>query len=157
MNSQTEMAFQFAADLARQLITLSTGILALTITFTKGLCGRVPSDKLWTLKAAWLAYLLTIVFGIFSLMALTGTLAPTTSTSARNQVRGRALDQAQGPPEQGPPATEGPRIEMSCRIYAGLQVLCFLGATVFVMAYGITALNTAKRTSGFEDARNAKQ
>jgi hypothetical protein len=42
LDPQVRMAFEFASDLAKQLITLATGILALTITFTKDLVKHVP-------------------------------------------------------------------------------------------------------------------
>jgi hypothetical protein len=65
-----------ATDLARQIIALSTGSTAFTITFldrfTKGSGGALHVPP-W-LYAAWLLFGLTIAFALWTLMAATGTL-----------------------------------------------------------------------------------
>jgi hypothetical protein len=75
-HEQVKLAFVFASDLTKQLITLASVILTRTITFQKEL---VRSGKgLWAIKAAWATYLLSIAAGVWGLMALVGTLAPIT-------------------------------------------------------------------------------
>ena len=64
--------FQSANDLAKQLITLATGILALSITFTKEALKSSALMVTWPLKLAWIAWLLSVCFGIWTMMALTG-------------------------------------------------------------------------------------
>jgi len=67
-----------AADTTKQIITLSTGVIALTVTFLEkiiqpqaGIEGRaVP----WTLLVAWVLFGLTILSAILTLGAITGTL-----------------------------------------------------------------------------------
>ena len=71
MNDRQKKAFDFASDLTKQLITLSTGIVTVTLLFSKDLLG--PK---WLAVAAWAFYLFSTVFGLWALMALTGTLAP---------------------------------------------------------------------------------
>ena len=75
MDEVTQKAFDFASDLTKQLITLSTAILTLTAVLTKLIFERVPKRMMPTLRAAWMFYLASILFGIAHLMALTGTLA----------------------------------------------------------------------------------
>ncbi|KQT20825.1 hypothetical protein ASG31_16700 [Chryseobacterium sp. Leaf404] len=41
VNEQEKKAFDFAADTVKQLITLATGIIALTITFSKDILGPI--------------------------------------------------------------------------------------------------------------------
>ena len=74
MNERQKMAFDFARDTTKQLITLSTAIIAVTVTFW---------DKLFTVKDSfsrnlavfsWVAFLISVIFGIWTLLALTGTL-----------------------------------------------------------------------------------
>lgn len=64
--------FQSTNDLAKQLITLSTGSLALSITFTKDIIKSAVPVVTWPLKIAWVAWLLSVCFGIWTMMAVTG-------------------------------------------------------------------------------------
>lgn len=58
-------------ELVKQLITLASGILALSITFTKDVLKTFPKSTI-LLKVSWLVYLLSICFGIWAMMAFTG-------------------------------------------------------------------------------------
>ena len=109
-------AFDYAKDLAEQLITLSTGILLLTITFANNFKveGEPPRGGRW-LKAAWVGYFLAIVCGIWTLMALTGSLN-------------------QGETELG----------TNARIPAGAQVIVFLASTVSAVVYAIRTLGGSR-------------
>ena len=74
MDENIKMAFTFAADSTKQLIVISTAILAFTITFSKDFLGnRTYLSKRW-IVASWIFLLLSILFGIVTLLALTGTL-----------------------------------------------------------------------------------
>lgn len=117
LDARTEKAFVFASDLAKQLITLATGILTVTITFGDKLGGSVKGLPRWLLGGAWTIYLLSILFGIWMLMALTGTLAPIAKSGNR-------------PAE---PAITGKNV----RLPAMLQILSFLVATLLVVAFGL--------------------
>jgi hypothetical protein len=64
-------AFDFAADLTKQLITLATSIVTISLLFGD----HFPKHSrlaLW----AWTFYLISAVLGLWTLMALTGNLAP---------------------------------------------------------------------------------
>ena len=113
IDPRMEMAFNFASDLAKQLIVLSTGILALTISFTKDLVKNIPEQKLWTIKAAWITYFVSILCGVWTMSALTGQLAP----SAR---------MGTGIPLE---------IGWNIRFPAAIQSLSFLAATFLVILY----------------------
>jgi hypothetical protein len=75
MNEEAKLAYQFALELAKQLITLSTAILALTVTYTKDVVKRPPS---WwarlVLAISWFCYLWAIWYGIEHIRSLTGSL-----------------------------------------------------------------------------------
>ena len=58
-------------EFVKQLITLASAILALSITFTKDVLKVIPKSTI-LLKLSWLVYLLSICFGIWSMMAFTG-------------------------------------------------------------------------------------
>lgn len=74
--------FQSANELAKQLITLSTGSLALSITFTKDILKSNVPVVTWPLKVAWVAWLLSVCFGIWTMMALTGMVFKLTENTA---------------------------------------------------------------------------
>ena len=79
MDEKDKKAFDFAADLTKQPITLVTGTLALTITFSKDFLQKTPaSARLWALWA-WGVLLASVVFGIWTMMALTGSLGRVSS------------------------------------------------------------------------------
>jgi hypothetical protein len=76
MDEQVKLGFEFAKGLSEQLITISTGILALSITFTKDLVDRIPPRGTIFLGISWLLFVISIVCGLDHLSALTGQLAP---------------------------------------------------------------------------------
>lgn len=69
-------ALDFAADVAKQFITLSTGILALTITFAKEIGGGPSQGAPLLLGLGWVLYLLSILGGLWTLLALAGEIEP---------------------------------------------------------------------------------
>ena len=67
--------FTLAADVSKQLITLSTGVLTLMLTYGNGI-GRVSSlPAKRTLIFAAGVYLASIIFGIATVMTLVGQMA----------------------------------------------------------------------------------
>ena len=126
-NSSFEIAklgISAAQALAQQLITLSTGILALTITFTKDIVKAAPNSPLWLLKLGWVSNLLCICFGIWATSALTGTLAPLPSSGVAPSVS----------------------IGSNVRLPAGLQVIAFIVEVILIIIYG--AMSLRKRVEG---------
>ncbi|MCG8313684.1 MAG: hypothetical protein MI976_10745 [Pseudomonadales bacterium] len=71
-------AFNFASNTVNQVIALSSGILALTVTFAKDhLVSANSPSGLKALKASWVCQIMSVVFGVWSLMSLTGQVAST--------------------------------------------------------------------------------
>jgi len=93
LSERAKQSFTFASDVTKQLITLSTGVIALTITFSKDILGGVSDERVrilffaWEVKethllaGAWLVYLVSMIFGIATLMTLTGNLVRGSSPS----------------------------------------------------------------------------
>jgi hypothetical protein len=73
-----EKAFDSARDTSKLIITLATGIIAFTVTFSKELGGLTPKGSWQTasLLTAWLALLVSAVIGIWTQLALTEALDP---------------------------------------------------------------------------------
>jgi hypothetical protein len=112
--------FDSANDLAKQLITLGTGILALSITFIKDILKFNSQAVTRPLKFAWVSYLLSICFGIWTMMAITG---------SKFQI-------ADNP---GKSVTYGTNISVP----AFLQILGFLFGTILLILYGAKMLRAS--------------
>lgn len=74
MTDRETKSFDFAADLTKQLVTLSSSIVTVTLLFSKD----GPAHHGWA-KAAWVIYLISTIFGVWTLMALTGSLSDKSS------------------------------------------------------------------------------
>jgi hypothetical protein len=99
-------SFDFAADLTKQLITLSTSIVTATLLFGD----HFPKQSLLVVWA-WTFYLASTVFGLWTLMALTGILAPLK-----------------------PPPTDFD-LKSSVRIPSGFQIGCFAVAVILTVRF----------------------
>jgi hypothetical protein len=74
MDEQRRKAFDFAQETSKQLITLATAIIGLTITFAKDFVGRVHGVPRTLAVTSWTLFLISIGLGLLTLMALTGSL-----------------------------------------------------------------------------------
>ena len=119
MGSDPLESIKFAGDLTKQLITLSTAILTLTASYAKTMSSGTPVGNR-SLRVAWGAYLASIVFGVWVLMALTGVLAI------------------------GTKGADPVVYESSIRWPAVLQILTFVAATGAIARYGSSLLASPK-------------
>lgn len=117
INNFREKSFDFAADVSKQLITLSTAIITVTITFSKDVLGGAVEYRYWLL-AAWIAFIFTILCGIWTLMALTGTLEPIENSENGASINGKNI-----------------------RFPAILQILFFIAALALTITYGFKSIN----------------
>ena len=67
-------AFDFAESATKQLITLATGFIALTITFYEKFGGSDASVCFTGMIVSWIALGVSVLFGVWTLLALTGNL-----------------------------------------------------------------------------------
>ncbi|RYZ25902.1 MAG: hypothetical protein EOO10_17040 [Chitinophagaceae bacterium] len=74
-------SFEFANSLTTQLITLSTVLIGLSVTFTEKF--DVQSSKVF-LVISWTSLFVSILFGILTLMALSGTIGKFKSEEDNN-------------------------------------------------------------------------
>lgn len=73
MDDSLKLAFEYAWKLSEQMITLSTLVLGFTATFAKEFRSQRQSFRV-ELYWAWVAYIVSILFGLLSFMALTGAM-----------------------------------------------------------------------------------
>ena len=103
-----------ATTLTGQVITISSGLLAFTVTFAEKFTPKTQVLAPPTaLKLSWLCLVLSILAGFLTLMAITGTL--------------NELDQ--GKPETNPKRT-------NIRIPATIMFALFFGGIVLLIAAG---------------------
>lgn len=103
--------------LTGQLITVSSGLLAFTVTFAEKFTPKGEAIALPTaLKVSWVCFALAILFGFWTLMALNGTL--------------NELDRG---------IAETNRGRWNSRLPALLMFGVFLLGTIFLIATGWTA------------------
>ncbi|HTW24950.1 MAG TPA: hypothetical protein VMD78_15190 [Candidatus Baltobacteraceae bacterium] len=116
MNDRQKKAFDFASDLTKQLITLSTSIVTVTLLFSNSLTGPRMLAVF-----AWAAFLVSTLCGLWALMGLTGTLAPA----------------------DDPNLPDGTNVVIgkNTRIPSALQVFAFGFATVLTLAYVFLAFS----------------
>jgi hypothetical protein len=75
MTDEMKKAFEFAGELTKQLITLATAIIGLTITFIKDyLKSATPGSQSFAYWA-WYSFLVSIAMGILTLATITGNLS----------------------------------------------------------------------------------
>lgn len=114
VDDKTGKAFDYAQEVVKQLITLATAIIALTITFGtdvfENLAGQSVALRL--VRLSWAAFILSVPIGVFALMKLTGEL---------NKSAPRIMDSG-------------------VRLFAGAQIVLFLVGLALTLAYGIESL-----------------
>jgi hypothetical protein len=113
VDEQTKAAFASAADTSKQLITLATGVLALEITFAKDLIRELDVTARCLIGVSWILLLLSVGAGVWTLLALTGSLGQETALT--------------------PKAISGSNV----RIPAMLQIFFFLGGLILTVWFGV--------------------
>src|ERR1044072_3742099 len=117
MDDQTKAAFAGAADIAKQLITLASAILALEVTFAKNIMdAKFDGMAKFLLAGSWILLLLSVLAGIWSLLALTGSLGQHSTLTPETIYGG------------------------NIRIPAFFQILLFFGGLSLSVWFGIHAL-----------------
>lgn len=89
MDARRQKAFDFAQSLTAQLITLSTGVIAITFTFAKDFVGGASGAVKVLLALSWLFFFGSILSGLLTLMGLTGSLEEKEPTPGDPSIRGR--------------------------------------------------------------------
>ena len=74
LDQRTAKAFDFAADVAKQLITLVTAVFGTTVAFAKDIVPHTSAYQRGLLTAGWVLLLLSLLAGVAVLMQLTGQL-----------------------------------------------------------------------------------
>lgn len=81
MDEQAKAAFAAATEVVKNTLTLSTALLALSVTYTKDLNSKPSSVAVLVLESSWVFLFLSALLGVATLMAITGSLAQRTPPS----------------------------------------------------------------------------
>jgi ABC-type uncharacterized transport system permease subunit len=111
----TKKAFDFASETTKQMITLSTAVIGITITFRKDIVADVSGWGKAVLAASWFFYLVSIVLGIGTLMNLAGNL-------------------------ERPQGAERSIYAGSIRLLGGVQAVAFALAILLTIIFGAIAI-----------------
>jgi hypothetical protein len=129
MKANEQKAFDFAADTTKQLITLATGIIALTITFSKDIIGASELSNSSLIFWSWGLFIFSIFFGIWTLLALTGNLQP--------MKKKKIVDEKQVENQKEEECNINTR---NVKIPSALQILSFLLALIFTVFFGVNSI-----------------
>jgi hypothetical protein len=113
MDEQTKAAFASASDNCKQMITLSTGLLGIEITFTKEYFALLSGWGKIIVGISWVFMLFSVVAGVWTLLALTGCVSAST------------------------PPRPGTIFDSNVKNPAIVQVVCFLVGLACTVAFGI--------------------
>src|SRR6478736_819264 len=72
MATWSERAFDVVTEITKQVLTLATGIIVVTITFVKDFATHASPGAKDVLAWSWGLYAASIFFGMFTLMASAG-------------------------------------------------------------------------------------
>lgn len=140
MKENQKKAFDFASDVTKQLITLSTAIITITITFSKDIINFADTSVKNYLLWAWILFIATVFFGIWTLLALTGTLQPLKKEKNKNDDTSESKNNDANDCE-----SECSINSKNIRIPSMLQILCFIIALSFTIVYGYNSLDHVKK------------
>jgi hypothetical protein len=115
MDSATTLAVNQVADLSKQLLTLATGIITITISLGKDLFQSASPSALRLLRKGWLCMLTSVLAGIWTLMALAGSIVATT-IDPKHKI-----------------------FELNVRIPSCIQILLFLYGGLLIIRYASSA------------------
>jgi hypothetical protein len=143
MEENQKKAFDFAADLTKQLITLSTAIITLTVTFSKDIINLYDSTIRYLLVLSWISFIISILMGILTLMALTGNLDPISPKKLKN------ADETQPDiPKKDPILTITSSNVTSTSKW---QVWTFMIALILTCCYGYRAVSKQDKDNSHKD------
>src|SRR4051794_31841177 len=79
-SERVKLSFTFASESTKQVLTLATTILAFTVTFHNDIAqNAASSDQPW-LWIAWILLAISIVAGVWTYLAMTGTIGTSGAT-----------------------------------------------------------------------------
>jgi hypothetical protein len=145
MKENQKKAFDFASDTTKQLITISTAVIALSITFSKDIIGGAENSPKSLLIWTWAVFIFSIICGVATLMTLTGTLQPLSEWKKRKTQT--STTSTSSPPSSmtvnhSPDEFENLNINNgNIRLFSMLQAISFIVAIILTGVFGYKSLS----------------
>ena len=143
-DERIKKSYDFASDLSKQMITLSTAIITLCVAFTDKLfnSATAQANSGW-LMASLLVFVISISIGVFHLMGLTGQLGKETPQQATDRTTTLNPAESGAPHAQSVPENQSvneQNVDVSIysrtnRITSFLQVISFVVGLFLALAY----------------------
>jgi hypothetical protein len=108
-------AFDVAIDVAKQLLTLATAVITVTITFSKDILGGATNGRMTLLAVAWLFFFISILGGVWFLYAASGSISEMNNTPRKIY-------------------------DLNTAIPMGIQQVCFVIGLALTGIFGIMAI-----------------
>ena len=139
MTAWIERSFDAATDLSRQVLTLSTAAVALSITFLTDVAKSKAPEAIGWLGWSWAALLLAVIFSFLTLMALAGVQA--NAEDPKNVAKSKAKAEKRVNRKKVKPEYEATSDGVNPSIYAhNVKWLGILQFIFFVGGLGLTAV-----------------
>jgi hypothetical protein len=132
--SPGQLGFEFIRDLCVELITLATGVTAITIAAAeRGMLDRLSPRARASIRVGWVLCMVSVGAGILQLMALTGALAP---------------------PAGAP--VQMPDVPSNARLFGLVQILAFALGMIAMVAFAWKGIPSSRaQVAGVADSRIA--
>jgi hypothetical protein len=128
-----QQSFDALRESTKELIALSTGTIALTVTFSKDFVGNTSRRQRLVLVAAWIAYLCAIISGVMLFFAITSALADSFDANTTPTIYDPIL--------------------MNC---SRVQQVSFLVGTILAVIYATRLILNAPSTSASAPSKSAR-
>ena len=125
MDTRTQTAFQGAADVIKQFITIATVIIAFTVSLSKDFIVNVAPDAKEIAYQSWYWYLGSTILGLVALMRLVGIMG-----SDRPELS--SLDHAKV-------------YDSVTQLLSFLQILTFVIGVICTIRFGVIAASSAQK------------
>ena len=136
-------AFDFASETTKQLVTIATGIIALMATFSKAVIGENYTLEKTLLFWTWGIYIFSILFGVLTLMALTGTLQPK-NTKQKDKSKNEEIQNSESNEIKCCEKIDLNINNSNIRFFSFLQILFFIIALILTTVFGYKSLTNGE-------------
>ena len=130
-------SFDFAADVTKQLIVLSTAIISLCVAFTDNIFSSdvAQSHSCWLLFSL-IVFVASIISGIFTLMALAGHLGKPQNETKSDEQQDQSQQSLEGQSNQlQQQSSPSPIYKGNVKNCSMFQIITFLFAIILAMVY----------------------
>ncbi len=76
LHDRAAKALDYAQESVKQMLALSTGVVALTLTFFKDFAGAASAAARDVIFVSWILFFISILFGILTLLSMTSNIWP---------------------------------------------------------------------------------